>query len=212
MGGDTREEGPIGNSRITMSARVLNAAAVLFLTIGSVRAAGVRELDLNGIARTSGRPELNAVVWLEAPHAPAPVTKQKIVLSQRNETFLPHVLAVRVGTTVEFPNEDRVYHNVFSFHDGKKFDLGTYPVGSLRRLAFSEAGVSRLFCNIHPHMFGYVVALDSPSFVAVNKDGTFTIPGVPPGTYTYHAWRPAGPMLTGMAVLPSGSLLNVTWP
>ena len=143
---------------------------------------------------------------------PALVQQQKIVLSQHNETFLPHVLAVRVGTTVEFPNEDRVYHNVFSFHDGKKFDLGTYPVGSTKRVVFSEPGVSRLFCNIHPHMSGYVVALDSPYFVAVNEDGTFTIPGVPPGTYTYHAWRPAGPMLTGTAVLPSGSPLNVTWP
>ena len=195
-----------------MKARILSIAAALFLAIGSLRAAGVRELDLNGMARAGARPETNAVVWLEAPNAPAPVQKQKIVLSQRNETFLPHVLAVRVGTTVEFPNEDRVYHNVFSFHDGKKFDLGTYPVGSTRRVVFSEPGVSRLFCNIHPHMSGYLVALDSPYFAAVNKDGTFTIPTVPPGTYTYHAWRPAGPMLTGTAVLPSGSLLNVTWP
>ena len=195
-----------------MNARMLSIASTMFLAIGSLRAAGVRELDLNGIARAGARSELNAVVWLEAPNAPAPVQKQKIVLSQHNETFLPHVLAVRVGTTVEFPNEDRVYHNVFSFHDGKKFDLGTYPVGATRRVVFSEPGVSRLFCNIHPHMSGYLAVLDSPYFAAVNGDGTFTIPNVPPGTYTYHAWRPAGPMLTGTAVLPSGSLLNVIWP
>ena len=199
-----------------MNARLLSIAAALFLAlflaVGSLRAAGVRELDLHGIARSGARPELNAVVWLEAPKAPASVQKQKIVLSQRNETFLPHVLTVRVGTTVEFPNEDRVYHNVFSFHDGKKFDLGTYPVGSAKRVVFSEPGVSRLFCNIHPHMSGYLVALDSPYFGAVNEDGAFTIPSVPPGTYTYHAWRPAGPMLTGTVALPSGSLLNVTWP
>ena len=195
-----------------MSPRLLGIATTLSLAIGSLNAAGLRENDLNGIARAGARPELNAVVWLEAPNAVAPVQKQKIVLSQHNETFLPHVLAVRLGTTVEFPNEDRVYHNVFSFHDGKKFDLGTYPVGSVKRVVFSEPGVSRLFCNIHPHMSGYVVALDSPYFVAVNEDGTFTIPGVPPGTYTYHAWRPAGPTRTGTAVLPSGTLLTVTWP
>ena len=195
-----------------MNARILSTATALFLAIGSLRAAGVRELDLHGIARAGARPELNAVVWLEVPNVPAPVQKQKIVMSQHNETFLPHVLAVRVGTTVEFPNEDRVYHNVFSFHDGKKFDLGSYPVGSLKRTVFTVPGVSRLYCNIHPHMAGFVVAVDSPYFTAVNEDGTFTIPAVPPGTYTYHAWRPAGPMLTGVAVLPSGSPLDVIWP
>jgi hypothetical protein len=111
------------------------------------------------------------------------------------------VLAVRVGTTVDFPNEDRVFHNVFSFKDGKKFDLGLYPVGSLKRVEFSVAGVSRLFCNIHPHMAGYVVAVDTPYFSAVDENGAFTIPGVPAGTYTYHAWRPAGPSLTGSVVV-----------
>ena len=186
--------------------------AIVSLAIGSLQAAGGSELDLKGIARAGARPEPNAVVCIEAPNAPAPVPKQKLILSQHNETFLPHVLAVQVGTTVAFPNEDRLYHNVFSFHDGKKFDLGTYPAGSTKRVLFSEAGVSRLFCNIHPHMSGFVIAVDSPYFVVVNEDGTFTIPGVPPGTYTYHAWRPPGPRLTGTAVLPSGSLLNVTWP
>ena len=184
----------------------------MFLAIGSLPAAGGGDLAVHGIARSGPRPEPNAVVWLEAPNAAAPLQKQKIVMSQRNETFLPHVLAIRVGTTVEFPNEDRVYHNVFSFHDGQKFDLGTYPVGSTKRVVFSQPGVGRVFCNIHPHMSGYVVALDSPYFAAMNEDGAYTIPSVPPGTYTYHAWRPAGPMLTGTTVLPSGSLLSVTWP
>src|SRR6187431_1873554 len=92
---------------------------------------------VTGRATVSGKSAPNAVVWLDAPGAPAATQREKVVLDQRNLTFYPHVLAVRVGMTVDFPNNDRVYHNVFSFKDGKKFDLGLYPVGSLKRVVFS---------------------------------------------------------------------------
>jgi len=74
---------------------------------------------LHGIARVGGRGTVNAVVWLDAPNAPASLSAGKVVLDQRNLSFLPHVLAVRTGTVVDFPNNDRVFHNVFSFRDGK---------------------------------------------------------------------------------------------
>jgi plastocyanin len=183
------------------------AAAIL-----SVGAAGADGLDVKGTARTGTRPASNAVVWLEAPNAPGSPQTQKVVLHQRSLTFAPHVLAVRVGTTVDFPNEDRVFHNVFSFHDGKVFDLGIYPVGSLKRVVFSEPGVSRVFCNIHPHMAGYVVAVDSPYFSAVDQGGAFTIRAVSPGTYTYRAWRPGGPILSGSVVIQAASVLDIVWP
>jgi plastocyanin len=169
-------------------------------------------MPLPGTTRAGMQPEANAVVWLESSNASESTAKPNPVLHQRSLTFAPHVLAVRVGTTVDFPNEDRVFHNVFSFKDGKKFDLGLYPVGSLKRVVFSAAGVSRLFCNIHPHMAGYVVAVDTPYFSAVDEKGAFTIPAVPPGTYTYHAWRPAGPSLTGSVVVGEASRLDVSWP
>jgi plastocyanin len=182
------------------------------LVLGSAGAAGVAEVALTGTARVGTRPEQNAVVWLD-PAKPAESTpKPNPVLHQRSLTFAPHVLAVRVGTTVDFPNEDRVFHNVFSFKDGKKFDLGLYPVGSLKRVVFSEPGVSRLFCNIHPHMAGYIVAVDTPYFSAVDASGAFNIAAVPPGTYTYHAWRPAGPVLTGSVIVAADSRLEVVWP
>ena len=195
-----------------MNACLLGFCTVVSVAIGSAGAAGVADVALMGTAQAGSHPELNAVVWLESANSAESKQKPNPVLHQRSLTFAPHVLAVRVGTTVDFPNEDRVFHNVFSFKDGKQFDLGLYPVGSVKRVVFSAAGVSRLFCNIHPHMAGYVVAVDTPYFSAVDENGAFTIPAVPPGTYTYHAWRPAGPSLTGSVIVGAAPRLEVTWP
>lgn len=154
------------------------------------------DLDVRGSVRANGRPQPNTVVWLEAPHAASPPAAT-IVLDQRNLNFYPHVLAVRVGTTVDFPNNDRVFHNVFSFRDGKRFDLGMYPIGTRRRVTFDRPGLSRLFCNIHPNMAAYVMAVDTPYFSVADTQGAFTILGVPPASYTYHTWRPGGTISTG---------------
>jgi plastocyanin len=167
--------------------------------------------ELRGMARAAGRALPDVVVWLEASPDAQPRTKPAPLLDQRNLQFLPHVLAVRVGTTVKFPNSDRVFHNVFSFHDGKKFDLGVYPVGAVKYVTFDQPGVSRLFCNIHPSMAGYVVAVDSPYFSATGDAGTFTIQA-PPGRYTYHAWRPGAEQLTGVVAVDAGASLDVQWP
>src|SRR3984893_7108936 len=112
--------------------------------------AGAPAFDLHGTARAAGHPLPNAVVWLEAPNLPGGPPVGQVVLDQRNLSFSPHVLAVRVGTTVDFPNNDRVFHNVFSFRDGKRFNLGLYPVGTSRPVIFDHTGLSRIFCNIHP--------------------------------------------------------------
>lgn len=166
--------------------------------------------ELSGTVQVSGRPAQHAVIWLAATGAPAPPA-QKVVLDQRNIAFVPHVLAVRVGTTVEFPNNDKVFHNVFSFRDGKKFDLGMYPKGAVKRIVFDEPGLARLFCNIHPNMAAYVMAIDSPYFAVSSENGTFTISGVPPGTYTYHAWRAGGQPLTGSIRVDGNSPLEIRW-
>ena len=184
-------------------------SASLLLPAGLLATADVA---LRGATLSGTGPESTAVVWLEAPNAPAMAHPEKVTLAQRNLRFDHKLLAVRVGTVVDFPNDDRVFHNVFSFHDGKRFDLGTYPVGTARRVTFSTPGVSRVFCNIHPHMAAYVVTVDSPYFVVVNQDGTFEITDVPAGMYTYRAWRPAGPVVTGSVALPSTAPLQVKWP
>ena len=183
------------------------ALLVCFLGFATIPASGA---DLTGTVQIAGRPAQYAVVWLAAPGAPAGPTK-KVVLDQRNLAFMPHVLAVRVGTTVEFPNNDKVFHNVFSFRDGKKFDLGMYPKGTSRPIKFDKPGLARLFCNIHPNMAAYVLAVDTPYFAVSNEDGTFTIAGVPAGSYTYHAWRPGGQPLTGSIMVDGNRPLEVRW-
>jgi plastocyanin len=169
-------------------------------------------IEVRGSARVGTRPEPRAVVWLEAPNAPPAPATERIVLDQRNLSFSPHVLAVRVGSTVEFPNNDRVFHNVFSFRDGKRFDLGTYPVGTMRRVTFDRPGTSRIFCNIHPNMAAYVVTVDSPYFAMADEAGNFSIKAVPRGSYTYRTWRPGGSTLSGSFNAEEDTPLDVQWP
>jgi hypothetical protein len=112
----------------------------------------------------------------------------RAVLRQKNKSFEPHLLAVTKGSTVDFPNLDPWFHNVFSLFNGKKFDLGLYEAGSSRTVHFDREGVSYIFCNIHPEMSAVVVVVSSPYFAAVNKDGDFALAGVPPGRYMLHVW------------------------
>jgi plastocyanin len=169
--------------------------------------------ELSGTAQTAGKPTQYAIVWLDAPNTPPLVQSPRVSIDQRNLDFAPHVVAIRVGTTVEFPNNDRVFHNVFSFRDGKKFDLGMYPAGAKSKpVIFDKPGLSRIFCNIHPHMAAYVMAVDTPYFAVSDARGGFSIAGVPAGTYTYHAWRPGGETLTGTVTVDATHPLDIKWP
>jgi plastocyanin len=188
----------------------LLAAALWFASLTA--AAQAVHVDVQGSTRLGDMPEPDVVVWLESPSLPRSLDSRRTVLDQRNLRFSPRVLAVQVGTTVDFPNNDRVFHNVFSFRDGKKFDLGLYPIGSVKRVTFDKPGVSRIFCNIHPHMAAYVVAVDSPVFAVSDETGTFTLRDVPEGTYTYHAWRAGAQPVSGVVTLRPGEPLDIRWP
>jgi plastocyanin len=173
-------------------------ALVLIAVSWSAAATSAEDrVEVRGLVRANGRPQPHAVVWLDASSAPASAPSTAPVLDQRNLSFIPHVLAVRVGTTVSFPNNDRVFHNVFSFRDGKPFDLGMYPIGTTRQVKFDRPGLSRLFCNIHPNMAAYVMTVDTPYFAVADAQGVFRIRAVPPATYSYRAWRPGGRVATG---------------
>jgi plastocyanin len=187
----------------------LCGGAVHRIAIGAAYAAAA---GVTGQATAAGKPAANAVIWLDAPGAPSATRPGKVVLDQRNLTFYPHVLAVRAGTTVDFPNNDRVYHNVFSYRDGKRFDLGLYPVGAVKHVTFAHAGLSRIFCNIHPNMAAYVMAVDTPYFGVSNREGRFSLPAVPPGSYTFHAWRPGAEELSGTVVARPGTAMEIRWP
>jgi len=190
-----------------MRALMVAVGGVLLL---ATAARGLASFDLPGTARVGERPEANAVVWLDASAPPAPEART-VVLDQRNLAFSPHVLAIRVGTTVQFPNRDRVFHNVFSFRDGKRFDLGMYPVGAVKNVTFGQPGLSRIFCNIHPNMAAYVMALDSGYFAVSDSSGRFLIEAVPSGTYVYHAWHPGGTTLSGSATVDGDKSLEIRW-
>ena len=132
-----------------------------------------------------------SVVYLEtAPQAafetPAP---GRAVLDQKNETFVPYVLAVTVGSTVDFPNSDRVYHNVFSLSKPRRFDLGRYPKGQSRSVRFDRPGVVRVFCEIHSHMNAFILVFAHRYFATTDAEGGYTLEGVPPGTYTLAVWN-----------------------
>ena len=167
--------------------------------------------DVAGVTRVGAKPIEDAVVWIDAPPGAGQAEAPPAVLSQRDIQFSPHVLAVQVGTKVKFPNQDRVFHNVFSYHDGKKFDLGVYPIGAVKYVKFDRPGVSRLFCNIHPGMAAYVVSVDSPYFAASDDEGSYVI-HAPPGRYTYHAWRAGGTPLTGEVTVGDGNSFDIQWP
>ena len=196
------------NSALKLKACALCLAALVV----PVRAADppASAVDMHGTARAAGRPAPYTVVWLDTPNPPPAPPAGRVVLDQRNLAFAPRVLVVRVGTTVDFPNNDRVFHNVFSFKDGKKFDLGMYPVGSQRRVTFDKPGLSRIFCNIHANMAAYVMAVDTPYYAVSDDTGAFKITSVVPGTYTYHAWRSGAAELSG--TWTSDHDLTVNWP
>jgi hypothetical protein len=102
---------------------------------------------------------------------------------------VPHVLAVTVGTTVDFPNSDRVYHNVFSLSSTKRFDLGRYAAGRSRSVRFDRPGIVRVFCEIHSHMSAFILVFNHRYFAVTGADGRYQIARVPPGRYTLVAWN-----------------------
>ena len=108
----------------------------------------------------------------------------RATMVQKDKTFTPHVLAITVGSSVNFPNYDPIFHNAFSNFAGQIFDVGLYPPGSNRTVTFRRAGIVRVFCNIHPSMSAVIDVLPTPWFDVSQPDGAFRIDNVPPGEYT----------------------------
>ncbi len=153
------------------------------------------------VAHTAAGPHKSAqdaalndvVLWLTPadPTTPAPINplpRSGYRLIQKNKMFSPHLLVVPAGSSVEFPNLDPFFHNVFSLFNGKRFDLGLYEAGSKRSVRFDREGVSYIFCNIHPEMGAIVLALATPYYAISNAAGAIVLHGVPPGAYRVHVW------------------------
>jgi plastocyanin len=144
-----------------------------------------------GAAGPRDFPDLRrGVVYLET--APRGAFEERdtgrMSMDQRNETFVPHVVAVMAGAVVDFPNNDKTYHNVFSLSKAKRFDLGRYAAGHSKSVRFDRPGVVRVFCDIHSHMSAFVLVFTHPFFNVTDADGRFRLNDVPAGTYNVIGW------------------------
>ena len=122
-------------------------------------------------------------------------------LAQQGQAFVPRVLAVAAGATVEFPNLDPIFHNVFSVSPVKRFDLGKYPRGQSRRVTFGKPGLVQVYCDIHANMAAYILVLPNHAFARPDPTGTFALPDLPRGTYALKVWHPDLPELRRNVVI-----------
>ena len=151
------------------------------------------------------------VVYLESAPQKAFEEREspRAVLDQRNETFVPHILAIMTGTVVDFPNSDKTYHNVFSLSKPKRFDLGRYAAGRSKSERFDRPGLVRVFCDIHTHMNAFILVFNHPFFDLTDVDGRFRLENVPPGTYTVAGWYEGETRITRSVTVPSNTIVDL---
>ena len=111
-------------------------------------------------------------------------------LAQKDQTFVPRVIVIAAGSSVDFPNMDPIYHNVFSLSPARRFDLGKYPKGSSRRVDFRKPGLVNVYCEIHSDMAAFILVLPHHAFTRPSASGAYTLPHLPPGSYRLHVWHP----------------------
>jgi len=142
-------------------------------------------------------PGVFAVVHLTGENLPKPTMPMAPpVVAQKDRMFVPSVIAIPVGASVDFPNWDPYFHNVFSYSKVRKFDLGRYPQGNSESVRFEEPGIVPVFCEIHYSMRAYIHVVDSPYYAVSDELRQFEIPDVAPGDYTLHVWQENLPEIT----------------
>ena len=151
---------------------------------------------IKGTVTIGGKPASGAVVSIEGlskeqlKHQMSLHKPQKGMIDQRNLKFIPTVVAIMVGETVDFPNHDKTWHNVYSKGGANDFDLGLYSPGKTRTQKFARPGVSRILCNAHPDMEAFVVVKDHPFFSVTDNRGNYQIENIPLGRVRVQTWYP----------------------
>ncbi len=171
---------------------------------------------VKGTITIGGKPTPDAVVSVEGV-SPGNLKSRLLSLAskpatmeQRDMKFIPRVLAVVAGTRVDFPNDDKTWHNVYSASQAKKFDLGLYPPGKSGSVTFDEPGVVRILCNVHPSMEAYIVVKDHPYFSVPDSRGNYSINGIPPGRYRVQVWHPElGTRVIPVELAREGEVLSI---
>ena len=167
--------------------------------------------DIKGKVSVQGMKSAeNIAVYVDAiPDKKFEAPTAKPVMDQVKMTFVPHLMVVQVGTTVEFLNSDPVGHNVYwpSISGNKKLahNMGTWPKGEKKSFQFTDVGVASLLCNVHPEMNGYIVVVPTPYFAVTDKSGNYEIKNVPPGKYTLKTWSEEGKVTTQAVEVGAGT-------
>ena len=162
--------------------------------------------------RVAESPKQLAVVYLEVPGAKNAPPAKPVVMMQSGYQFAPGVLAVQTGTQVIFPNEDSDYHNVFSYSKAKRFDLGRFRKNETPpALILDKAGEVRLYCEIHQHMRGVILVLDTPHFATTDAEGRYRLSGVPAGTFQLKAWLSEKTTVMQEVTVVAGKTLRVNF-
>jgi plastocyanin len=171
-----------------MKRSILTAALLLFAFAPTAHGGTIEgKIEAKRVRRVS-----NIVVYVDKAGVSTEFSpsEEHAVMDQRDLTFIPHVLPVLVGTTVDFLNSDTILHNVFTPDKiADKFNLGTYPQGTQKSHTFDRPGNAVVLCNVHPEMEAYIVVLETPYFAVTDADGEYSISGVPAGSYTLKTWH-----------------------
>jgi plastocyanin len=167
--------------------------------------------DLRSAAARDLPDRRRAVVYLESAPGGAFEDREpdRARMDQRNETFLPGVLAITVGTMVDFPNNDSTYHNVFSLSKAKRFDLGRYAQGRSKSVRFDRPGIVRVFCDIHSHMSAFIIVFSHRYFATTDAEGRYRINNIPSGTYAVVAWHEGADRETRTVTIPDGGSVEL---
>ena len=186
-------------------ARLVGAAIVGNLLLGASAAPGevMGHVELLGAAGRRSAAE-GAVVWVPGLSSAGAALPPASSMASKEKRFEPHVVAVPAGTTVRFPNLDRIFHNAFSQTPGSAFDLGLYRNGAERVVKFDAPGLVRVYCNIHAQMAGYVMVVDSGAYAVTDARGAYRITGVPEGSRTVRVWHEMAGETTAAVDVPSG--------
>jgi plastocyanin len=173
-----------------MTRQLLTCSSLLLAVAAVLGGGSASRATVSGVIEITQRAKAHEslsdiVVWLQpaGPVTNEPAQPAHAQLLQKDKMFQPHVSAVSVGSVVDFPNADPIFHNAFSSFEGQIFDVGLYPPGTSRSIRFHRPGIVRVFCNIHPAMSAVIVVLDTPYFTKAGQDGRYQIAGVPPGSY-----------------------------